>query len=196
MTEQKTTRTRNTRTKAKIESAPVEVVNVDVTVAEDVVTETKNPTTKIETVKDELKDTDKIIVMNNTTGRYGYTGRSGYSFELEEYGDTARIPFGELREMIASRQKVHITKAFIVIMNDDAIEELNLGKLYQTILDDQGVENLLTDDNKIKELLPEMPPTMRETVVAIARKKYKNGQLTNLKVINAIKESTNINIME
>ena len=194
MTEQKTARSRNSRSKTKNENTPTEVTNVDVT--EEVATETKVTPTKVEVTKEELKDTDKITVMNNTTGRYGYTGRSGYSFELEEYGDTARIPFSELREMVASRQKVHITKAFIVILNDEAIEELNLNKLYQTILDDEGVESLLKDATKIKELLPVMPPIMRETAITIARNKYKNGQLTDLTIINAIKESTNINIME
>lgn len=194
MTEQKTTRTRNTRAKTKVEPAPVEQVDTQVV---DQTTEEKAKPTKIEaTTKQSIKESDKIAVMNNTTGRYGYIGRSGYSFELEEYGDIAYVPFSELREMLASRQKVHVTSAFIVILDVDAIEELNLQKLYETILDDNGVENLLTQPHKVKDILPKMPKIMRETVISIARRKFKSRELTNLAIADAIKDSVDIDIME
>lgn len=194
MTEQKTTRARSTRAKTKVETAPVEQVDTQVV---DQTTEEKTKPTKIEaTTKQSIKESDKIAVMNNTTGRYGYIGRSGYSFELEEYGDIAYVPFSELREMLASRQKVHVTSAFIVILDTDAIEELNLQKLYETILDDNGVENLLTQPHKVKDILPKMPKIMRETVISIARRKFKSRELTNLAIADAIKDSVKIDIME
>lgn len=194
MTEQKTTRTRNTRAKTKVEQALVEQVDTQVV---DQATEEKTKPTKIEaTTKQSIKESDKIAVMNNTTGRYGYIGRSGYSFELEEYGDIAYVPFSELREMLASRQKVHVTSAFIVILDNDAIEELNLQKLYETILDDNGVEKLLAEPHKIKDILPNMPKIMRETVISIARRKLKSDQLNDLRVVKAIKDSVDIDIME
>lgn len=146
--------------------------------------------------KQPLSDTDKVTVMNNCMGRYGYRGNSGYAFQLEEYGDTANIPFGELRAMSASKHKTHITNAYIVILNEDAVEELNYTKLYENILDSNGVEKILSHPDKIKETLVKMPKNMRETVVSIAKKKLQNGELTDLRVVNAIKESVNVDIME
>jgi len=187
MTEQKTTTTtrkRTTRATKAVEPVAEEKV------------ETVKETVKPTPVKKALQDSDKVTVMNNTTGRYGYVGKSGYSFQLEEYGDTADIPFSELRAMSASKQKRHITDAFIIILDDEAVEELNYTKIYEDILDTEGVENVLSQPEKLKSTLPKMPKIMRETVITIARQRYRNGDLTDLRVINAIKESVDVNIME
>lgn len=188
MTEQKTTRRRPTRTAKSEPKVEVNVVEEKVEVIEKVV--------ESKPVKQPLTDSDKVTVMNNTTGRYGYVGKSGYSFQLEEYGDTADVPFGELRAMSASKQKRHITDAFIIILDDEAVEELNYSKLYEDVLDVDGVESILSQPEKLKLTLPKMPKIMRETVITIARQKYKNGELNDLRVINAIKDSVDINIME
>lgn len=146
--------------------------------------------------KRQLKDNDKITVMNNTTGRYGYIGKSGYSFQLEEYGDTAEVPFSELRAMSASKQKRHITDALIIILDEDAVRELNYTKLYENIFDAEGIEKLLAYPDKLRNTLPKMPKIMMETLITIAKQKYKDGQLNNLSVINAIKNAVGVNIMD
>ena len=146
--------------------------------------------------KRQLKDTDKITVMNNTTGRYGYIGKSGYSFQLEEYGDIDEIPFSELRTMSASKQKRHITDALIIILDEDAVRELNYTKLYENIFDAEGIEKLLAYPDKLCNTLPKMPKFMMETLITIAKQKYKDRQLNNLKVIDAIKNTIGVNIMD
>ena len=73
------------------------------------------PIIKKEAVKPTKRTFDKyddVEIMNNTTGRYGYNSKSGFALEMEEYGDTLTIPFGELKTM-RSNQKRHI--AFIQV---------------------------------------------------------------------------------
>ena len=187
MTETKTTVRKPRATKAKVEE--VEVLDA-------IKAEVK---TTIETVKKatekNLNDSDKIAVMNNTTGRYAYRSKSGYAFDLEEYGDIAYVPFSELRTMYSS-QKRHILEAFIIILNEDVIDELNLNKEYKTILTTSQVEELLTNSEAVKEALPKMIRTMQEVILVIAKRKYKNDELTDTRVIKAIKEATNVDITE
>lgn len=182
---------KNTKAQPKTETVVDAVENVDVV-------EVVEKVEKVETkpVKRELTDSTKVSVMNNTTGRYGYIGKSGYSFELEEYGDIAEIPFSEIRSMVSSSQKRHITDAFIIILDEDVVKELNYTKLYQNILDQEGIENLLANPEKLKEALPNLPTLMRETVLTFARQKVKNNELWDNRVINAIKEIAKIDISE
>ncbi|WP_341323370.1 hypothetical protein NSQ62_07820 [Solibacillus sp. FSL H8-0523] len=143
-----------------------------------------------------LTANNKITVMNNTTGRYGYIGRSGYSFELEEYGDTAQIPFGELQAMRSSSQKRHIEDAFIIILNEDAVAELNYTKLYESVLDKHSVEELFSNPQRLEETLPKMPVVMRETVISIAKQKYMNRTLFDIRIIEIIEKCLDVKIIE
>lgn len=142
-----------------------------------------------------IKDTDKIPVMNNTTGRYAYRSKSGYAFDLEEYGDIANIPFSELRAML-NGQKRHITDAFIIILDEDVVAELNYTKEYKHILTTEQITELLRNPDSMKEVLPLMPHSMKEVVITIAKQKYQDGSMMDLRVVNVIKEALQVNIME
>ncbi|WP_144509963.1 hypothetical protein [Bacillus sp. FJAT-22090] len=185
MAEQKTstrkTPTRKTTTKVETKTTDVEKVE-----------------NKVEKSKEKVKlsKDDKIPVMNNTTGRYGYIGRSGYSFELEEYGDVTDVPFGELQAMRSGSQKRHLEDAFIIILDEEAVEELNYTKLYENVLDSDGVEELLSDVEKLNKVADKMPLAMRETVISVGKRKYKDGTLSNLHVIRAIENNFNVKILD
>lgn len=161
-------------------------------------TTSRKPTVKKTVEKEQVKlsNDSKIPVMNNTTGRYGYIGRSGYSFELEEYGDVADVPFGELQAMRSGSQKRHLEDAFIIILDDEAVAELNYTKLYKNILNADGIEELFSDPERLRETIPQMPSTMRETVVSIAKQKYKDRTLFDIRVIEAIEKSLNVQIID
>lgn len=160
------------------------------TKVESVKEETKIAEPKKEAAPKKLTKDDDIPVMNNTTGRYGYIGRSGYSFELGEYGDIADIPFGELQTMRTS-QKRHLEDAFIIIMDERAVKELNYTKLYENVLDAEAVENVLEDIEKLEKILPKMPMAMRETFVSIAKRKFKEDDI-NLKAVRAIEKHLDV----
>ena len=183
-----TTRKPRTATKAKVEVEQVETV-------QEVVEEVKKPVTR-QVAKTTLDESDLVTVMNNTTGRYMYKSRDNRTtIELEEYGDTASITFGELKLMF-SGQKKHITEAFIIILDEDAVEGINYTKQYQNILDPEQVEELLTKPEVIKEVLPKMPKTMQEVVIYTAKRKFKNDELSDIRIVNAIRDASKINILE
>lgn len=141
--------------------------------------------------KRKLQNDDEIEVMNNTTGRYGYRGRSGFAVEMTEYGDVLEIPFGELKRMRAE-QKRHIEDAFIVILDEDAVKELRYEKLYENVFDKDSVEELLQNPERLAEVLPKMPKTMRETVGSIAIRRIKNKQIFDMRIKDAVEKSLGI----
>lgn len=198
MTETTTTRKRNTRKTTKEEVITEPVVNQE----EVIDTETVIEEVKVEEVevKRELTDDTKIVIMNNTMGVYGY--RNGNkAITLSEYGDTAKITFEELTTMYSSpKTKRHITDAFILILDQDAVDELGINKLYANILDDKGVDRLLADPSQLKEVLPKLPKGMQETVIIKARKGFKSTdaytRLTDIRIVNIIEEVTGHNITE
>ena len=165
---------------------------------EKVTTETMEAIDKTEVAssKVQLSANDLVTVMNNTTGRYGYVGRSGYSFELEEYGDTAQIPFSELQSMRSSSQKRHLEDAFIIILDEAAVAQLNYTKLYEHVLDGKSVEELFSNPHRLEETLTKMPLVMRETVTSIAKQKYMNRTLFDIRIIETIEKCLNVKIIE
>lgn len=195
MAEKKT----NTR-KTKDKVAPKKPVDTIVEVETEALATAEPKETKVEKpvgkAKVKLSKDDKVTVMNNTTGRYGYAGKSGYSFELEEYGDTTEVPFGELQSMRSGSQKRHLEDAFIIILDADAVEELNYSKLYENVLDENGVEELLGDVKRLEKVIVKMPLVMRETVVSIAKRKWNDRTLFDIRVIEAIEKNLNVKIID
>lgn len=151
--------------------------------------------TKVEPKKVEKKLTNdtEIEVMNNTTGKWGYLGRSGFAVSMTEYGDVIEIPFGELKRMKAE-QKRHLEAPFIVILDEDAVKELRYEKLYEGIVSDYGLEELLGNPDKLEKVLPKMPETMKETTLTIARRKFNSGELNDLSIKKVLESNLKIKI--
>lgn len=153
-------------------------------------------TSKVETPQPrKLQDTDRIEIMNNTTGIYGYVSRNGYSFELEEYGDTISIPLSELRILFSS-QKKHLKKAWIIILDEDVVDEFNLTRDYEYIFTEEEVDGLLSHPDKINDVLPKMTNAMQTIVIARAKSKFKANELYDFRIVQAIQNVTGINITE
>lgn len=155
---------------------------------------------KTEVVKEEkvrvLQDTDKVTVMNNTTGRYGYEGKNGYSIDFEEYGDTFDIPLGELKQIMASKHKKHLKEAWIIVLDEDAVEALNLTREYKYVYTEEQVEGLLANPHKIEEVFPKMSSAMQMVILNTAKNKAKNGEMNDLRVVTALKNIAGIDILE
>lgn len=189
MTEQTTTTTRK-----RAPRKTTTVKNTD----EQVNIETKEEAVK-EVVKRELTDDTKVTIMNNTMGVYGY--RNGNkAISLSSYGDTAKLTFEEVQSMYAKAStKRDIQDAFIIILDEDVIEEMNLTKLYKNILQPVGVDELFKNPERLQEVLPEMPKIMQETVVIQARRRFQTEdiqqRLTDIRIVQVIENITGINIL-
>src|SRR6185312_5291250 len=146
--------------------------------------------------KKKISMDDRIEVMNNTTGRYKYVSRvTGYTLEMDEYGDVESIPFSELRTM-SSGQKAHIREAFIVILDEDAVNELGYSKLYENVFSVEGVNALLhgRDYDKLEKVIPKMPKYMQETLASVAKRKFKTRELSDLNVRDILEKTLNVKI--
>lgn len=193
MTEKKTTPKKVAPKKvASKKEAPKKAVEESV---EEKTTVEKKETKKVMTKQKRLDNDELIEVMNNTTGRYMYIATSGYTLELNEYGDTEFIPFSELRTMSASA-KPHIQEAYIIILNEDAVNELGYSRLYEGILDADGVSHLLEsrDYEKIESVLEKMPLNMKETVAVVAKRKFKTRELYDVRVRDVLEKALKIKI--
>ena len=143
--------------------------------------------------KKKLDKDDYVEIMNNTSGKYGYIGRSGFSVSMSEYGDVVEIPFGELRRMKAENP-THINNAYIIILDDDAVEQLYLGNLYHNIFTRDEVEVLLQNPDKLEVALKTMPINMRETVGSIAIQRLKDGQIYDMRIKKVVEEGLGVTI--
>lgn len=136
---------------------------------------------------------DYVEIMNNTSGKYGYIGRSGFAVSMSNYGDTVEIPFGELQRMKAE-QPTHINNAYIIILNEDAVEQLYLTNLYDNIFTRDEVEYLLSNPDALINALPKMPTSMKETVGSVAIQRLKDGQIYDMRVKKAIEDGLGVTI--
>lgn len=136
---------------------------------------------------------DYVEIMNNTSGKYGYIGRSGFAVSMSNYGDVVEIPFGELQRMKAE-QATHINNAYIIILNEDAVEQLYLTNLYDNIFTRDEVEYLLSNPDALVNALPKMPASMKETVGSIAIQRLKDGQIYDMRIKKAIEDGLGVTI--
>lgn len=143
--------------------------------------------------KSRLDRDDYVEIMNNTSGNYGYIGRSGFAVSMSNYGDTVEIPFGELQRMKAE-QPTHINNAYIIILNEDAVEQLYLTNLYDNIFTRDEVEYLLSNPDALVNALPKMPTSMKETVGSVAIQRLKDGQIYDMRVKKAIEDGLGVTI--
>lgn len=161
---------------------------------EDVIEEVDVKTeAKPEKKREKLKSDDEIEIMNNTSGSYGYIGRSGFSVAMSEYGDVVDIPFGELKRMKAE-QSSHINEAYIIILNEQAVEELYLENLYKNIFDRDKVEYILKNPDQLAKALPRMPKSMKETVGSLAIQRLKSGEIFDMRIKKAVEDALGITI--
>lgn len=185
---------RTTKTTSEVITEATEAV------AEKEVVEVKEPVVEKAPTRSKAKqaiaEDELILCMNGTTGRYGYTAKNGYSIDLDEYGDTVEVPFGELKRLMASQQKKHLKAGWLVVLDEEAVELLGLKKDYAFIYDQEQVENLIANPMKIEEIFPKMPEGSQAALLVTAKQMYQNGTLVDLRVVNAIRNIANVNIME
>ena len=143
-----------------------------------------------------LKETDEVTVMNNTTGRYGYRSPNGFVFDLDKYGQTIDVPLKELRVMASGKSRTHLTSAWIIILDEDAVKALNLTNLYNHIYTEEQVFELLKKPEHLPDVFVKMPEAMQLTVLQTAKRLVNSGKLRDLRVVQIIKDLVDVDILE
>lgn len=142
-----------------------------------------------------IKDDDLIVVMNGLNG--GLTHRStstGRVWRFQEFGQTDKIPYGELLRIRNNNPKV-FDQGWMIILNRQIQEEFGLTEKYKNILTPENIESVFKKDlDELKEFVKGLPEGMKVTFVNKARELYQSKQLDSIRVVDFIQEEFGISL--
>lgn len=150
-----------------------------------------------EEVKEKTKparrvDIDKyelIPVMNITNGKLVYvSNKTGVKYIWSQYGDIEYLEYQELQTMRVAH-KSFLNEPFVIILNDDVVNNLGLTKMYENLIDLDDIESIFSLDNKkFIEVIEKSPRGIVHTIVTKAKELYKKNKLESITKINYINE--------
>lgn len=150
-----------------------------------------------EEVKEKTKparrvDIDKyelIPVMNITSGKLVYvSNKTGIKYIWSQYGDIEYLEYQELQTMRVAH-KSFLNEPFVIILNDDVVNNLGLTKMYENLIDLDDIESIFSLDNKkFIEVIEKSPRGIVHTIVTKAKELYKKNKLESITKINYINE--------
>lgn len=134
-----------------------------------------------------LKDDDLIVVMNGLAGslthRSGFTGRS---WRFAQFGQTDKMPYGELLSLKNSNPRV-FEQCWLIVMNKDVQEQFNLTDKYKNILTPENIDGIFEKNvEDLKIFVENLPDGMKSTFFAKARELYKSRKLYDIRIVEFI----------
>ena len=140
-------------------------------------------------VKQKLDDNLLVTIKSNVKGKLIYKSkRSGQEWRFTDIGDEDTIELSELRTMLSSN-RAFLEKGWIIVLDDEVIEYLNLKRLQKNVVDADDVEFLLQlEPAKILESIKEASTNTKSLLFSFAQEKFMNGELNDYRVIKAIEE--------
>lgn len=160
---------------------------------------TRKPSTTKAPAKKKAKTFDPneyVSVKNGFHGRLYYRNKStGETFEWSEFGDEVDMTIGELRRA-RSAQPRFFEENWFIIEDPDLMEYLRVGKYYKTVLNEKGFDELFSttpEDATIRTT--GLSQGQRRSIVYEARKRIEDGSLNDLRLIKALEESLNVNLI-
>ena len=151
----------------------------------------------IETVKlkREVKMTDEVLIMNNTSGQLVIVSTSTRrQWILKEYGKRARMQVSDIID-ITSDQAIIFEEGWALILDDDVVNYLNYNEIYETLLNAEQMANLFTLTTKeLDTLLPNLPTTLKMDFARLVKQKIKSGDIDSRTKINAFKKHLKFDI--
>lgn len=147
--------------------------------------------------KRKLTEDTYVTIINNCKGSLSYTNRLGQDWLFGETGDEQQITVRELRQMKSQSVKFFKEQWIIFAEEDqDVIPYLKLEKYYQNVITPEYIEEIMMGDDfsAFENLLTKSSNNTKSMILSIARKKYKAGELTNVRVVRFIEDTLNVDI--
>lgn len=140
-------------------------------------------------VKQKLDDNLLVTIKSNVKGKLIYKSkRSGQEWRFTDIGDEDTIELSELRTMLSSN-RAFLEKGWIIVMDEEIVEYLNLKRLQKNVLDADDVEFILKlDPPQILESIKEASTNTKSLLFSFAQEKFVNGELNDYRVIKAIED--------
>lgn len=142
------------------------------------------------------ESTDMISCKSVTNGLLRYIGKkTGDLYEWSGYGDITNVAYGDLLSLKAGKSGF-LYKPWFVIVDEDAIEQLNLTDLYATFADYEDIDEFLElPADKFRTKLMNAPEGFKDTVARTAASQIKNGQLDSVIKIKIIDDVLGTSLM-
>lgn len=185
MTTQKTT---TTTRKAPVKKA-TEVIVEDAQLEEVVIQAPKRA------IKKARIDNNEMIPVRSTQKNLLYVSkRTGERVEWSEFGEVQDISFGELNTM-RSNQKRFYTEGWIIVEDDEAIEQLGLTKQYQNLLNINDIEDFfIMDIEDMEKALVNMQRGYKKSLAVEARQRIENGSLDSRNIIKLLEDQLDVDL--
>lgn len=151
--------------------------------------------TVVKARQETFKDDDLVVVMNGLNGGLVHRSDStGRIWKFQEFGQTDKIPYGELLRIRNNNSKV-FDEGWMIILNRHIQEEFGLIETYRNILTPDNIDAIFDKDlDEIKDFVEGLPEGMKVTFVSKARQLYQSGKLDSISVVNYIQEKFGISL--
>lgn len=131
-----------------------------------------------------------------TTVKSGFHGRlfyrdktTGETYEWSEFGDEVDMTVGELKRA-RSAQPRFFTDNWWILNDPELVEFLRAERYYENAFDEQKMEELFAmTAAEIKAATENLSDGQRQSVIFEARSRIASGQLNDLRVVKALEES-------
>ena len=146
-------------------------------------------------MKREVKLTDEVLVMNNTSGQLVMISTSTRrQWILKDYGKKARMTVSDIIDII-SDQAIIFEDGWALILDDDVVTYLNYNDIYDNLITQEKMNNLLKLTIKeLNVLLPKLPKSLKLDFARIVTKKIKDGEIDSRSKIEVFKKHLNFEI--
>lgn len=137
-----------------------------------------------------FKETDEIPVMSGVSNRYEHVGRQGRRFIFSQFGQTDKMPYSEIMAINSSNRRV-LTDAWLIVLNEELIQELGLIEEYKHLLSPKQIDQLFSSSvsfeqfTNIFELVPE---AIKVSILDKSKALYTNKQLGNAYIVNYLED--------
>src|SRR5690606_12782876 len=142
-----------------------------------------------------FKDEDLIVVMNGLEGALVHTSTStGRTWRFQNFGQTEKIPYGELLSLRNRTPKV-FDEGWMIILNKQIQEDFGLTDTYENIITPDNIDTIFNKDaDELEAFVESLPKGMKTTFVAKARQLYESKKLDSLRVIEFIESYFQISL--
>jgi hypothetical protein len=146
-----------------------DVINIEES-SEDIV-ETKK-------LKREVKMSDEVLIMNNTSGQLVIVSTSTRrQWILKEYGKKARMTVSDIIDITSDQSNI-FEEGWALILDDDVVNYLNYDELYKNLISAEKMANLFELSNKeLDVILPNLPSSLKIDFARLVKQKIKSGAI-------------------
>lgn len=140
-----------------------------------------------------MKEDELILVKNRSNGSVGYTLPELNVNRFFAFGESKKIPLGELRQLQYADGGEYLLKNCLIVENVSALDALNMQVEPEYFYDEKKIKEILLKSDNMDEFL-DFLDFASDGAIAIAKKIAVEEQIPDSRKRKAISEKTGFNI--